>query len=352
MNILIVEDDPTTLHRLQHFVEKWGHNVVSGRNGLEALEKFLSHSVDLVLTDWMMPEMDGLELVHHISGRGADAPYVYVIILTARGDKNDVVRALSSGGVDDYIVKPFDPDELHARINVGIRTVRLERTLRDYGRGLERIVRNQTAELRRSQTEIILRLMSALDYKEAEIHGHIRRVAQASALLAKAAHWPSDQVEDLRLASAMHDIGKIGLPDKLLNKDERFSASEFEQLKGHTLMGARIFEGSDLPMIQMARDIALSHHERWDGSGYPNQIAGRDIPAAARIVALVDVFDTLRHDPGLALPPQPEEILNTMKKGRGTHFDPFLFDVFASRLPDFMAEKDDDPDWPAFARRS
>ena len=126
MNILIAEDDAITLSRIRHFLEKWGHHVIIAKDGLEALEQFLTEDVDIVLTDWNMPEMDGLELVRHISKRSQDKPYVYVIFLTSRSDKEDVVAALTEEGVDDYLVKPFDPDELKARIGVGLRTVRLE----------------------------------------------------------------------------------------------------------------------------------------------------------------------------------------------------------------------------------
>ena len=119
MNILIAEDDAITLRRLQHFLEKWGHRVITARNGLQALEKFLANEVDIVLTDWMMPEMDGLALIRHIHSYATEKPYLYVILLTSRGDKKDVVKALSEEGVNDYVIKPFDPDELRARIRVG-----------------------------------------------------------------------------------------------------------------------------------------------------------------------------------------------------------------------------------------
>ncbi|MBI9083077.1 MAG: response regulator [Desulfobacterales bacterium] len=337
MNILVAEDDPITLRRLQYFLEKWGHHVLSGQNGLEAIEIFLTHPVELVLTDWMMPEMDGLELVKQIANRGMDAAYVYVIILTAKSDKADVVQALSLEGVNDYITKPFDPDELRARISVGERTVRLERTLREYSRGLEKIVRHQTALIRKTQEETVLRLLSALETRDDGASGHIRRVGDISALIAESAGWSRDRIEDLRLAAPMHDIGKISLPDHLARKKGPLSAEEFELIKHHTVLGSRIFSGSDLPLLQMANDIAMCHHERWDGAGYPRQLSGQDIPEAARIVALADVFDTLIHDqPTGRVEMNRETVVHTMEKGRGTHFDPDLFDRFVERIDDVM----------------
>lgn len=337
MNILVVEDDSITLRRLQYFLEKWGHHVLSARNGLEAIEIFLTHPVELVLTDWIMPEMDGLELVEQITKRDVDADYVYVILLTSKSDKADVVQALSVEGVNDYITKPFDPDELRARISVGERTVRLERTLREYSRGLEKIVRHQTALIRKTQEETVLRLLSALETRDDGTSGHIRRVGDISVLIAEAAGWPRDRTEDLRLAALMHDIGKISLPDHLVRKAGPLSAEEFESLKRHTDLGARIFSGSELPLLQMAGDVAMGHHERWDGSGYPRQLSGPDIPEAARIVALADVFDTLAHDhPSGRMAMSRESVVRTMEKGRGTHFDPDLFDRFVERIDDIM----------------
>lgn len=332
MNILVAEDDPITLRRLQYFLEKWGHRVLPAQNGLVALESFLANDIELVLTDWMMPEMDGIELVRQIANRGSEAAYVYVIILTARRDMADVVQALSMEGVDDYVTKPFDPDELRARIGVGERTVRLERTLRDYSHGLEKIVRRQTDLIRKTQKEIVMRLLSALEIRDEEAAGHIHRVARIAVAIAQAAGWSDDRIADLRLAAPMHDIGKISLPDHILKKKGPLSPEEFEAVKRHTEMGGHIFSGSDLPLLKMASEIALCHHERWDGTGYPRGLTGEEIPDAARIVALADVLDTLTHEANRTGSLDEEFLLNTLKRGRGSHFDPDLFDLFAERF--------------------
>ena len=336
MNILIAEDDAITLRRLQHFLEKWDHHVTTAVNGVEALEKFLDQDVELVITDWMMPEMDGMELVRQIRSGGRDKPYVYTILLTSRGEKEDVVKGLSEVGVDDYVVKPFEPDELRARLSVGERTVRLERTLREYGKGLEKIVRMQTRLIRKTQEETIIRLLTALESRDEETGGHVRRIGLFSAHLAEAAGWTQEEVEDIRLAAPMHDIGKIGVPDAILQKEGPLTTDEFEVIKSHTTIGGQILGDSEFPMLQMAHEIALYHHERWDGGGYPEDRKGEDIPVAARIVALVDVYDALSQDRVYRKACPLEEVLENMRQSSGSHFDPQFFDLFLDSIPDFQ----------------
>jgi putative two-component system response regulator len=334
LNILVVEDDRITLKRLQKFLMKWEHHVVSAQNGSEALEIFLSNEIDIVLTDWMMPEMDGLELIRHISKQKGNRPYVYIILLTARGDKSEIAKTLSQEGVDDYIVKPFDPEELRARIAVGERTVRLERNLKEYSQGLEKIVKRQTATIRKTHEETIIRLLTALESRDQETGGHVRRMGLFSSALAKAAGWPENKVVDLRIAAPMHDIGKIGIPDAILRKNKELTKKEFEIIKSHTTIGEQILKNSEFPMIQLACEIALNHHEKCDGSGYPHGISKEDIPQSARIVAIADVFDALRHDRYYHKASTEEDALEIMHQGRETHFDPDLYDLFLEILPE------------------
>ena len=336
MNILIAEDDAITLRRLQHFLEKWDHHVVTAVNGEDALEKFMAQDVELVITDWMMPKMDGMELVRRIRSGGSDKPYVYTILLTSRGEKEDVVKGLSEVGVDDYVVKPFEPDELRARLSVGERTVRLERTLREYGKGLEKIVRMQTRLIRKTQEETIIRLLTALESRDEETGGHVRRIGLFSAHLAEKAGWTREEVEDIQLAAPMHDIGKIGVPDAILQKEGPLTTDEFEIIKSHTTIGGQILGDSEFPMLQMAHEIALFHHERWDGGGYPEDLNGEDIPVAARIVALVDVYDALSQDRVYRKACPIDKVLENMRKSRGSHFDPEFFDLFLDSIPDFQ----------------
>jgi len=334
LNILVAEDETITLQRIQHFLEEWGHRVFTAKNGLDALEQFLSSEVDLIITDWLMPEMDGLEFVRNIKGQSNDNPYTYIILLTSKAEKEDVIKALDCG-VDDYIIKPFDPDELRARVNVGERTVKLERTLKDYSQGLEKIVRKQTSLIRQTQEETIIRLLTALESRDQETGGHVRRIALFSVCLATAAGWQSDKINDLQLGAPMHDIGKIGVPDSILLKKGRLTENEFEFIKAHTTIGGQILGDSEIPMLQMAHDIALCHHEKWDGTGYPAGISGEQIPEAARIVAIADVYDALSQDRIYRKASPENEVLTKMNEGRGTHFDPFFYNLFIVLLPEF-----------------
>jgi len=341
MNILIVDDDKVTLLKLRHFLQKWGHFVYEAANGLEALDRFLAAEIDMVITDWSMPEMDGLELVLELRKRLVDQPFVYIMLLTARAQKEDVITALSDVGADDYIIKPFDPGELHARIQVGERMVLLERKLREYGHGLEQIVLNQTQVIRQTQEETIIRLLSALESRDEETAGHVKRIGLFSAALAEAAGWAKNDIEDLRLAAPMHDIGKIGISDSILQKAGRLTDAEFDTIKLHTTIGGEILKDSEYPMIRMARDIALHHHEKWDGSGYPFGLRGEDIPQPARIVSLVDVFDALIHTRVYRKALPEPEVLEMVLAGTQTAFDPKYVALMMDNLPEIrriMAE--------------
>ncbi len=220
-------------------------------------------------------------------------------------------------------------------LDVGIRTVKLERTLREYGQGLEKIVRKQTRQIRQTQEETIIRLLTALESRDEETGGHVRRIGLYSAHLAEAAGWSTEKIDDLRLAAPMHDIGKIGVPDAILQKNGKLTVDEFEIIKSHTTIGGQILGDSEFPMLQMAHDIALYHHERWEGGGYPMDLAGEKIPDVARIVALVDVYDALSQDRVYRKASPEEEVLELMAVGRGNHFDPFFYDLFLEAIPAF-----------------
>ena len=342
MNVLVAEDDTITRKRLQHFIEKWGHRVITAQNGLEALELSISNDTDILVTDWLMPEMDGIELIRDIRS-GPKSAYIYIIMVTSKSDKQDMLEGLLSGEVDDYIVKPFDPDLLQARISVGARTVTLERTLRKYNEGLEKLVQHQTSVIKKTKEETIFRLLTAAESRNAETAGHVRRIALFSSLTAEAAGWIPDSVADMRLAAPMHDIGKIGIPDAILEKKGKLSTDEFAIMKTHPIIGAQILEGSEYPMLQMARGIALGHHEWWNGKGYPGGLAGEEIPEAARIVALADVYDAFSNDRVYTKALPAAEVMERMLKKRGTQFDPYFYDIFVDLIPEFVKISAENP---------
>ncbi len=342
MNILVAEDDTITRKRLQHFIEKWGYRAITAKNGLEAFELSLSNNIDLLVTDWMMPEMDGIELIRNIRN-GPNAAYIYFILVTSKSDKQDMLEGLVTGEVDDYVVKPFDPDILQARISIGARTVTLERTLRKYNKGLEKLVQHQTSVIKKTKEETILRLLTALESRDKETAGHVRRIAFFSSLTAESAGWIPDSVEDIRLAAPMHDIGNIGIPDTILGKKGELSKEEFDIMKNHPTIGAQILEGSEYPMLQMAHGIALGHHEWWNGKGYPRGVAGEKIPEAARIVALADVYDALSNDRVYAKALPADKVMHCMSEKRGTQFDPYFYDIFMDLIPEFVKVSAENP---------
>ncbi len=335
MRILVAEDEAVSSRLLEHYLSLWGHKALMAGNGRQALGIFQDNQVDLVLTDWTMPEMDGVELARRVRGLGRQGwPYVYIIMLTARSGRDDVVRGLEEGTVDDYVTKPFDPAELRARLQVGERTVRLERALSEYNRSLEAKVRQQTRQIRRSQEETIIRLLAALEHRDVETGAHVRRIGLISAMLADNLGWTAEEVENIRLAAPMHDIGKIGVPDSVLHKPGPLTAGEFEVIKTHTTVGRDILGGSSYPMLQMAEAIAHCHHERWDGGGYPQGLVGLDIPRPARVVALADAFDAMSCDRVYRPAMAEGRVLDILRQGRGSHFEPEVLDLFLGLLPE------------------
>ena len=342
MNVLVAEDETITRKRLQHFIEKWGYRVITAKNGLEALELSLANNTDILVTDWMMPEMDGMELIRNIRNQPT-AAYIYIILVTAKSEKEDMLEGLLAGEVDDYVVKPFDPDLLRARISVGARTVTLERRLRKYNQGLEKLVQHQTSVIKETKEETIFRLLTALESRDEETAGHVRRIALFSSLTAESAGWIPESVEDIRLAAPMHDIGKIGIPDAILRKKGELSPEEYDVMKTHPTIGGQILEGSEYPMLQMAHDIAKGHHEWWNGQGYPEGLTGEEIPEAARIVALADVYDALSNDRVYAKALPPDAVLQTIAEKRGTQFDPYFYDIFVDLIPEFVKISAENP---------
>ncbi len=209
---------------------------------------------------------------------------------------------------------------------------------------MEKTLREQTVALRRSQEEIIHRLVSASLYRDGETGMHIRRTGLLSGFLAKAAAWSAGEAENLRFAAPMHDVGKIGIPDAILRKPDKLTPEEFEIMKTHSVIGAKLLAGSDTPMLKMAEEVALNHHERWDGAGYPAGLAGHAIPESARIVAIVDVFDALTHDRVYRPALSEEETLAIMRQGVGTHFDPMLLSLFFSHFEEICRLAAENPD--------
>jgi putative two-component system response regulator len=359
VKILIVDDLPDNSTLLTHLVKDQGYEASVAFSGHQALELASAERPDVILLDVMMPVMDGIEVCRRLK---ADEKLrsIPVILVTAKDLDKDVVLGLDAGA-DDYVTKPFNREILAARLRSAIRLKQScdtvmrtnEELYREVQRRIqtesdlrasEQRVREQTVSIRRAHEETVHRLVSVSMWRDEETGMHIRRTGLLSELLAKAAGWSSAEAEQIRLAAPMHDVGKIGIPDAILCRAGKLSADEFEIIKRHTLIGAEMLAGSGAPMLQMAQTIALNHHERWDGEGYPAGLARDTIPESARIVSIVDVYDALTHDRVYRPALPQEEALRIMQQGEGTQFDPLLLAVFFSQLSEISRVALENPD--------
>ncbi len=294
----------------------------------------------LLTLDITVPDRSGLEVLSQIKQRWPDTE---VLVLTALEETATAVEAMTLGAYG-YLLKPIESGELvlQAKKALERRDLLVER--RQYTATLEAQIRQQMQAIRHAHEETILRLLSASRYRDEETGAHIKRTGLYCELFAEVLGWPAEQVQNIRLAAPMHDLGKIGIPDAILQKPGALTAEEFAVMKTHTAIGARMLEGSESAILQMAHEIAMAHHERWDGSGYPKGLAGMEIPESARILAIVDVYDALTHRRVYheALP--EDKAMEIMEEGRGRHFDPFLFSVFLSLLPEIRRIAQQNPD--------
>ncbi len=328
--MLVVDDEEHVRGLLVRWFQDAGYQCLQAKNGLEACDRLQEQEIALLTLDISMPDGSGLRLLEWIRERYPDTA---VIMLTAEANTEVAVGALT-GGACGYLLKPIDREQLLFQVRRGLERRGLIIDKRNYTQMLERRVREQTRELRRAYEEAIHRLVSACTYRDVETGGHIRRTGMLSECLARAQGWKSAEAENLRLAAPMHDVGKIGIPDLILQKPGRLTPAEFEVMKQHTVIGAEILAGSESAMLQLAQTIALYHHEKWNGRGYPSGLAGTEIPEAARIVAIVDVYDALTHGRIYREAMTEAEALALMIEKSGSHFDPELLDLFLSRLPE------------------
>jgi putative two-component system response regulator len=270
-------------------------------------------------------------------------PDTAVIMMTGQDDTQTAIEALTHGACA-YLLKPVKRAELvfHARRALERRQLILEK--REYTHRLEERVREQTATIRRREEEAIHQLLSASLWRDEETGTHIRRVGLLSELLARFTDWSAADAESIRLAAPMHDIGKIGIPDAILRKPGSLTPEEFRIMQTHTVIGAKILAGSDAPMLKMAEEIALNHHERWDGGGYPAGRAGDAIPESARITAIADVYDALTHDRVYRPAMSEEKVLEIMRQGAGAHFDSHLLAIFFLHLGEMSRVREENPE--------
>ena len=329
--VLVVDDELVVRTIISRYLATEGYQSAAAGTVEEAWEMLQRESFDAVLSDIRMPGKSGMELLAMIE---AQMPNVAVVMVSASDDRHTAIRALEMGAYG-YLMKPFDEDEFAICLANALRRRTLEMLRTDYERSLEEQVHARTEAVRQREEEITLRLLSAAEFRHDETHAHLQRIGLYSATMAQVLGWDQQSVADLRLAAMMHDVGKIGIPDRILLKPGPLTADEYETMKEHTEIGARILQGSQIPLLCMGQEIALSHHERWDGMGYPQQLAGPDTPQAGRIVAVLDVYDALTNH-RVYRPAMPEaEALALMRAEGPGHFDPTLFTCFLDLLPQF-----------------
>jgi cyclic di-GMP phosphodiesterase len=328
--ILVVDDEPHVCELLSRWLTAEGYSCDVASDGEAAIELLKREQHHLVVSDIMMPGMSGVDLLTIMK---TIFPDVAVIMVTAVDDRKTAIMTLELGAYG-YVIKPFDRNEILINVANALERRRLNLLSREYEQSLEREVREKTREIREREQEIVLRLISASGFRDDETGAHIRRIGLYASVIAKDMGWDKESVSDIRLAAAMHDVGKIGILDSILLKPGKLTPEEFETMKTHTTIGARLLGSSNIPLLHMAKEIALSHHEKWDGTGYPNGLAREAIPESGRIVALADVYDALVMD-RVYRPAIPEpEALNMMTSNRGTYFEPRLFDRFMALLPE------------------
>ena len=343
--IFIVDDEATNLKLLNKLLTSEGYGqFVLIQDPREVLDRYKEERPDLILLDINMPYLDGYQVMDQLKALN-DPLLPPIIILTAEYNRAHLLKALSEGALD-FVGKPFDRTELLMRVRNLLQAQLASRLLHDQKAVLEEMVRVRTEALKQTRLQVVQRLGRVAEYRDNETGLHIVRMSQVAALLAKSMGLSEDNCELMLHASPMHDIGKIGIRDNILLKPSRLTADEFEIMKTHATIGADMLTGDDSELLQLAHAIALMHHEKWDGSGYPAGLAGDAIAQAGRIVAVADVFDALTSARPYKKAWPMTDAIAYINDNSGKHFDPEVVTHFMSLLPEIIAitERHAEPD--------
>lgn len=317
-SILVVDDEPTNLRVLNQILND-SYKLIFAKSGQEALRLIEKEAPNLILLDVMMPDMTGYEVCEHLKQK-SQFKSIPIIFITALSDPEDEAKGLTLGAVD-YISKPVSPAVVKARVKTHLSLVDAD-------------------ELRSTRLQVIQRLGRASEYKDNETGMHIMRMSHYSKIIALAYGFSVEDADDLFNAAPMHDIGKIGIPDSIMLKPGKLTHEEFVVMKNHPVIGAEILGESDSELIALAKLVSLTHHEKWDGTGYPNQLKGEDIPIEGRIVALADVFDALTSVRPYKDAWTVEAAMELINKEKGKHFDPQLVEIFEPLLEQILEIKE------------
>ncbi len=325
--ILAVDDQVQNVTIIDRLLRRAGfEHVFTTTSPREARALFELHRPDLVLLDLHMPDLDGFGVLEELAPLLPDDGYLPIVFITADADTHLRKRALSHGA-KDFVNKPFDATEVVLRINNLLEARYLYLALQNQNDMLEARVKERTEELEQAQLEILHRLSRAADFRDDDTMQHTERVGRLSAALARELGMDDEDVELLRLAAPLHDLGKIAVPDSILLKGGGLDSDEYSVVKTHTQIGARLLAGSTHPLLQMAEQIARTHHEQWDGTGYLEGLNGEAIPLVSRIVAVADVFDALTHARAYKKSWPLSEVLDELTRQKGRQFDPAVVDA-------------------------
>ena len=334
--ILIIDDSDINLTLLKALVLKLGEcNPVLFAQPLQALDWCRENIPDLVIVDYMMPEMDGLKFIsafRALHGR-TEIP---VLMITAN-DQRDIRYEALLGGANDFLTKPVDRVEFSARVRNMLSLRMGQKYLADRATHLSALVDEQTHEIREGEKELIFRMSRAAEFRDPETGAHIQRMAYYSQVIAKGLGLDEKAQKTILEAAPMHDVGKIGIPDYILLKPGKLSAEEFEVMKNHAKLGYELLDGSGSEILRAGAEIAISHHEKYDGTGYPHGLVGTKIPLFGRIVAVADVFDALTSERPYKQAWPLEEAVRFLEDGRGMHFDPLCVEAFLAGWDEVQA---------------
>jgi len=349
--IMLVDDTPANLKLLEEMLQSRGYRVVQFPRGAMALKAAAKKPPDLILLDIMMPEMDGFEVCRRLKADKSlkDIPVLFISALDGADDK---IKAFSAGG-QDYVAKPFREEEVLARVKTHLELRRVRLKLEKHNFQLENLVREKVKEISDSQLATILAVSKLAEYRDDETGGHIERTRTFCRILAqnlRENHRYAESITDVFIeniyhAAPIHDIGKVGIPDSILLKPGKLTRDEFEIMKTHTTIGASTLQAvrTKYPknaFINMGIALTRSHHEKWDGSGYPDGLTGEDIPLSGRIMAIVDVYDALRSKRPYKKPFSHEKSCRIIEEGAGSQFDPAIVETFTNIKSEFAMARE------------
>jgi putative two-component system response regulator len=341
--ILAIDDEPDNLLLIRQALRQLGYaHCESETDPQRAVARFHAEDFDLVLLDYNMPGMSGLEVMSAISEKSR-REQIPVVMVTAQGDRDTRLMTLNAGA-KDFLAKPIDLAELTVRVHNLLESRNLHLQLRQQNEHLESTVAKRTEELHSTRLEVIRRLARAAEFRDNETGVHVQRMSLYAEAIGRQMGLSAQDLDLLLNASPMHDLGKIGISDMILLKPGKLTPEEFATMQQHTLIGASILAGHDSRLLQTAHEIALNHHERWNGAGYPNGLAGEAIPLKARIAAVADVFDALTMVRPYKRAWSPEEARQEIASLSGSHFDPAVAAAFAACFDEILAIRMANPD--------